>query len=151
VNNQFEAVDQFHSTLRTMIQNEDSSVSSNEVEQEQTPKIKGKKVHGKFMTYQELDEQRHQASLEAMKLVSECRVCDVEGKKSFKHHGNFGGVFRSSTEKELNMKLNGDEMGASFIKLIAQENVKMNFPMATEAELKSFSKTGNFGGFSILQ
>lgn len=144
----------FHSTLRTMIQNEDSSVSSNEVEQEQTitKKHKGKIMpNGKFMTFQEIDEQRHQASLEAMNLVSECRVCDVEGKKSFKHHGNFGGVYRSPTEKELNRKLNGDEMGASFIKLIAQENVKMNFPMATEAELKSFAKTGNFGSFSILQ
>ena len=150
MNNQFEAVDLFRSTLRTMIQTKDSSDSVNTVEQEQITK-KGKMVNGKFITFQEIDQQRHEMKKLAMQLVSDARKVDVEGKKSFKHNGNFDGVFKSNSEKELNKKLNGDDMGASITKLMVEDKVKINYPMATEKELKSFEETGSFGRFDLLR
>lgn len=107
-------------------------------------------VNGKFMTYYEIDQQRHQMKKLAMQLVSDARKVDVEGKKSFKHNGNFDGVFKSSSEQELNKKLNGDDMGASITKLMVEDKVKINYPMATEKELKSFEETGSFG-FDLLR
>jgi hypothetical protein len=151
VNNLFETHDKFHAVLRSMIQSKDSTETS-EVEQEQTKLVKrGNTRYGKFMTYREQDLLRKEKKRQASQLLSDNRTFDVEGLKADKSKGNFGGVFKSFSEKELNNKLNGDEMGSSFVKMIVENKVKVVPPMATEAELKSFSKTGNFGGFSILQ
>lgn len=135
-----------------MIQSKDST-ETYEVEQEQTKSVSfgGNTRHGVFMSYRDQDRLRKQKKREASQLLSDNRTFDVEGLKADKSNGNFGGVFKSSTEAELKSKLNGDEFGASFVKMIVENKVKVNAPMATEAELKSYSKTGNFGSFSILQ
>ena len=157
MNNAFETHDKFHADLRSMIQSKDSTDSTLVVVRTELAKpvkntgVKGKMVKGKFITFLELDEQRRQAKIEASQLLSDNRTFDVEGLKADKSNGNFGGVFRSFSEREFYNKLNGDEFGASFVKMIAENKVKVNAPMATEAELKSYAKTGNFGSFSILR
>lgn len=148
----FETHDKFHATLSSMIQSKDST-ETNMVEQEQTKSVKygGNSRLGKFMSYRDQDRLRKQKKRESSQLLSDNRTFDVEGLKADKSKGNFGGVFKSSTETQFKNKLNGDEFGASFVKMIVENKVKVNAPMATEAELKSFAKTGNFGSFSILQ
>jgi hypothetical protein len=114
-------------------------------------KLQGKKINGKFFTFAELDEQRRLKKLEASDLMSRATEVDIVGLKENKHHGNFGGVFRTRTQQQLEQELNSDEMGSQFIKMIAENKVRMIFPMATQEELVALDRHEALPKFSLLR
>lgn len=114
---------------------------------------KGSMKNGLFQTFEEQNQAKSEinkrisnAKKTASSIIANARYCDVEGTEN-----NFDGVFKSRTEQELNNKLNGDEMGASFLKMIAQNKVKVNYPQATEEEMKALQNHKPLPKFSLLE
>ena len=115
--------------------------------------LKGSMKNGSFQTFEEQNQTKSEinkrienAKRTASSLISNARCCDLEGVKT-----NFDGIFKSATEKELNKKLNGDETGALFMKLIVSNKVKINYPQATEEEMIALQNHKPLPEFSLLQ